>query len=85
MQARAPAANKDHEVTLRTKATGLVDGAQGGRSPALNEQGAATSGQLSDPGLQALFSDTRACDSMSSVVSVEVLVWAGMADFFSLN
>lgn len=60
MMARAPTANKDHKVTLRMEATNLVDGAQDGRSPDVDEHGAAASVQLSDPGLRVLLSDMRA-------------------------
>lgn len=46
MIAGAPAANFRHEITLKIEATDLVDGAQDGRSPDLDEHGAANSGQL---------------------------------------
>ena len=45
------------------------------------EQGAATSGQLSDPGLQVLLCDLcdlRACSEVSPAMSVYVILWAGM-------
>lgn len=41
------------------------------------EQGAATSGQLSDRGLQ-LLCDLRTCSEVSPAMSVYVLLWAGM-------
>lgn len=50
----------------------------------LDEHGAATSGQLSDAGLQVLLSDIRAFDSMTSPVSMSYfgVEWA---DSSSLN
>lgn len=54
MMAGGPTANWEHKVTLRMEATNLADGAQDGRSPDIDEHGAAASGQLSDPGLRVL-------------------------------
>ena len=62
MIAGAPAANSQHEVTLKTKATGSAGGNTGRKESRFDEHGAATSEQLCDPRPQGLRANTRAFD-----------------------